>query len=118
MRFTAAAFGLTALVLGACEREQEAVEQDLPAARATRARADVQQIAAAVRIYQANVRGTAGLARRTDADAHERRHQRGSLSRVDPGAARRVVAVPVRAAGHRPIHRRASGDGVGVSAPE
>src|SRR5262245_21266440 len=43
------------LALGACEREQKAVEQDLPAARATKARADVQQIAAAVRLYRASV---------------------------------------------------------------
>ncbi len=42
------------LALGACEREQKAIEQDLPAARVTKARADVQQIAAAVRLYQAS----------------------------------------------------------------
>jgi hypothetical protein len=41
-------------VLGACEREQKAIEKDLPAARVTKARADVQQIAAAVRLYQAS----------------------------------------------------------------
>jgi hypothetical protein len=42
------------LALGACEREQKAIEQDLPAARIARARADLQQIAAAVRLYQAS----------------------------------------------------------------
>lgn len=42
------------LALGACEREQKAIEKDLPAARVTKARADVQQIAAAVRLYQAS----------------------------------------------------------------
>jgi type II secretion system (T2SS) protein G len=55
MRFAAAALGLVLGFSGlaACEREQKAVQQDLPAARATRARADVQQIAAAVRLYRA-----------------------------------------------------------------
>ena len=42
------------LVLGACDREQKAIEKDLPAARVAKARADVQQIAAAVRLYQAS----------------------------------------------------------------
>ena len=42
------------LALGACEREQKAIEKDLPAARSAKARADVQQIAAAVRLYQAS----------------------------------------------------------------
>ena len=52
-----AAFGalVVLLALGACEREQKAIEKDLPAARVTKARADVQQIAAAVRLYQASV---------------------------------------------------------------
>lgn len=40
------------LALEACEREQKAIEQDLPAARVAKARTDVQQIAAAVRLYQ------------------------------------------------------------------
>ncbi len=43
------------LALGACEREQKAIEKDLPAARIAKARADVQAIAAAVRLYQASV---------------------------------------------------------------
>jgi hypothetical protein len=53
---TVAALGVLVvlLALGACEREQKAIEQDLPAARVTKARADVQQIAAAVRLYQAS----------------------------------------------------------------
>ena len=42
------------LALGACEREQKAIEKDLPAARVAKARADVQQIAAAVRLYRAS----------------------------------------------------------------
>ena len=52
---TVAALGMLVvfLALGACEREQKAIEKDLPAARVTKARADVQQIAAAVRLYQA-----------------------------------------------------------------
>ena len=43
------------LVLGlvACQREQQGISEDLPAARVTRARADAQAIAAAVRQYQA-----------------------------------------------------------------
>jgi type II secretion system (T2SS) protein G len=43
------------LVLGlvGCERERKGVSEDLPAARATKARADAQAIASAVRQYQA-----------------------------------------------------------------
>ncbi len=44
---------LLPLWLGACEREQKGISQDLPAARATKARADAQAIAGAVRQYQA-----------------------------------------------------------------
>jgi hypothetical protein len=39
--------------LAGCEREQKAISTDLPAARATKARADAQAIAGAVRQYQA-----------------------------------------------------------------
>ena len=42
------------LALGACEREQKAIEKDLPAARIAKARTDVQAIAAAVRLHQAS----------------------------------------------------------------
>lgn len=43
------------LVLGlaACEREQKAVKEDLPAVRAAKARADAQVIAGAIRTYAA-----------------------------------------------------------------
>ena len=41
------------LGLGGCQREEKAISEDLPAARATRARADAQAIASAVRQYQA-----------------------------------------------------------------
>jgi len=41
------------LALGACEREQKGISEDLPAVRATKARADAQAIASAVRQYQA-----------------------------------------------------------------
>jgi hypothetical protein len=53
---TVAALGMLVvlLALGACEREQKAIEKDLPAARVTKARTDVQQIAGAVRLYQAS----------------------------------------------------------------
>lgn len=55
MRSVAALGVLVALMaLGACEREQKAIQEDLPAAKITKARADVQQIAAAVRLYQAS----------------------------------------------------------------
>ncbi len=49
--------GLLALAvvpaLTACEQQQRAIEQDLPAARATKARADAQTIANAVKVYAA-----------------------------------------------------------------
>ena len=51
----AAALGVAVRLLAACEAQQKAVEEDLPAARATKARADVQQLAAAVRLYHATV---------------------------------------------------------------
>jgi hypothetical protein len=44
---------LVALALPACKQEQKGISEDLPAARATRARADAQAIAGAVRQYQA-----------------------------------------------------------------
>jgi len=47
-----AALLVAGLAVAACQREQKAIEQDLPAARATKARADAQQIAGAVRMYQ------------------------------------------------------------------
>jgi hypothetical protein len=52
-RATVAAVALIALALPACEREQKGISEDLPAARAPRARADAQAIASAVRQYQA-----------------------------------------------------------------
>lgn len=44
---------LLLVLAAACEREQKAIETDLPMARETKARADAQQIASAVRAYQA-----------------------------------------------------------------
>jgi hypothetical protein len=41
------------VALAACEREKAAIEQDLPASRTARAQADAQEIAKAVRLYQA-----------------------------------------------------------------
>jgi type II secretory pathway pseudopilin PulG len=54
MRTTLVIF-LAVLSLGlvGCQREQKGISEDLPAARATRARADAQAIASAVRQYQA-----------------------------------------------------------------
>jgi hypothetical protein len=49
----ALALALILLSLGGCEREQKMVQQDLPAARQTKARSDAQQIARAVQVYQA-----------------------------------------------------------------
>jgi hypothetical protein len=46
-----------ALLLLACEREEKMVREDLPMARATKARADVQSIAAAVNTYRASCGG-------------------------------------------------------------
>jgi len=49
----ALALAVAVLALASCEREQKAIERDLPASRATKARADALQIAGAVRLYQA-----------------------------------------------------------------
>ena len=46
-----------ALLLLACEREEKMVREDLPRAHATRARADVQALAAAVNTYRATCGG-------------------------------------------------------------
>lgn len=48
--------GLTLLLL-ACEREEKMVREDLPMARATKARADAQAIATAVNTYRASCGG-------------------------------------------------------------
>jgi hypothetical protein len=42
------------LALGACEREEKAVREDLPMARTTKARTDAQAIATAVNTYRAS----------------------------------------------------------------
>ena len=54
MRRLRAAIGLALVLLapGACQQEQRAVEQDLPEARTTKARADAQQIARALQLYK------------------------------------------------------------------
>ena len=44
---------LLLVALTACEGEGKAIQQDLPATRTTKARADAQQIARAVQLYQA-----------------------------------------------------------------
>ena len=46
-----------ALLLLACEREEKMVREDLPLARATKARTDVQMIAAAVNTYRTSCGG-------------------------------------------------------------
>jgi len=52
VRAAVVAVALIALALPACQREQKGISEDLPAARATKARADAQAIASAVRQYQ------------------------------------------------------------------
>jgi hypothetical protein len=49
----AVALLLLSLALASCEREQNMIQQDLPAARQTKARSDVLQIVRAVQTYQA-----------------------------------------------------------------
>jgi hypothetical protein len=51
----ALALTLAVLALAACEDEKKAIEQDVSAARATKAKADARQIAEAVELYQAAV---------------------------------------------------------------
>ena len=53
LRAAVLAVALLALALPACQREQKGISEDLPAARATKARADTQAIASAVRRYEA-----------------------------------------------------------------
>ena len=54
MRKTLVVFlALLSLGVVGCERERKGISEDLPAARATKARADAQAIASAVRQYQA-----------------------------------------------------------------
>ncbi len=50
----AAVIGGLLLALAACEREEKMVREDLPMARATKARTDVQMIATAVNTYRAS----------------------------------------------------------------
>lgn len=53
LRAAVLSVAVLSLAAGACQREEKAISEDLPAARATRARADAQAIASAVRQYQA-----------------------------------------------------------------
>ena len=97
------------LALGACEREQKAIEQDLPATRVAKARADVQQIAAAVRLYQASFGALPA-----SLEALTRAQTGGGVTSgpahgLDPGPAGGVVGVPVCEAGRGPIHRQLVG---------
>jgi hypothetical protein len=46
-----------ALLLWGCEREEQMVREDLPMARATKARADVQSLATAVNTYRVSCGG-------------------------------------------------------------
>lgn len=46
------AVAVLAVAVGGCQREEKGISEDLPAARATRARADAEAIASAVRQYQ------------------------------------------------------------------
>lgn len=54
LRAAVLAVAVLSVAVGGCQREQQGISEDLPAARATRARADAQAIASAVRQYQAS----------------------------------------------------------------
>jgi hypothetical protein len=103
---------LVLLALGACEREQKAIEKDLPAARVTKARADVQQIAAAVRLYQASFGALpASLEALTQA-------QTGPLMASIPAPPAGWSAYQYTRQGADRFTVSSSGGGVTVSAPE
>jgi type II secretory pathway pseudopilin PulG len=53
VRAAVVAVVLMSLALPACKAEQKGISEDLPAARATKAKADAQAIAEAIRQYQA-----------------------------------------------------------------
>lgn len=53
MKAAVVALALMALALPGCKAEQKGIAEDMPAARATKARADAQVIAGAIRQYQA-----------------------------------------------------------------
>ena len=97
------------LALAACEREQKAIEKDLPAARIAKARTDVQAIAAAVRLHQASFGALpASLEALTRAQTAGGVTS-GPLMASIPGPAGGVVGVPVCEAGRGPIHRQLVG---------
>ena len=111
---TVAALGVLVvlLALGACEREQKAIEQGPPAARVTKARADVQQIAAAVRLYQASFGALpASLEALTQA-------QTGPLLGSIPAPPAGWSAYQYTRQGADRFTVSSSGGGVTVSAPE
>ena len=89
-----------ALALPACKQEQKGISEDLPAARATRARADAQAIAGAVRQYQA----TFGTLPESIADLTEPRTLSGTTG--GPFLAR----VPTPPAGFTPYQYAKQGD--------
>ena len=91
---------LVALALPACKQEQKGISEDLPAARATRARADAQAIAGAVRQYQA----TFGTLPESIADLTEARTLSGTTG--GPFLAR----VPTPPAGFTPYQYARQGD--------
>ena len=111
----ALAFGL--LALASCEREQKMVQQELPAARQTKARSDAQQIARAVQGYQATFGALPG-----SLDALARAQTVGGVS-----GGPFLGSVPAPPAGWSPYQLMkqdggrftvsASGDGLTVTAP-
>jgi type II secretion system (T2SS) protein G len=116
-RDAALRLALALLALGSCEREQKAIQQDLPAARATTARADAQQIARAVQLYQA----TFG----TLPDSLDALTRAQAVRGVSGGPF--LASIPAPPAGWSPYRYRrqdesrftisSSGDGVSVTAP-
>jgi hypothetical protein len=87
------------LALSGCEREEKAVREDLPLARTTQARSDVQAIAAAVKHVSRHVRRAARVARIARHPVERQRRAVRAGARLDPGAARRLVGLRLHAAG-------------------
>lgn len=100
VRSAVVAMALIALALPACEREQKGISEDLPAARATKARADAQAIASAVRQYQASF----GSLPESIADLTEAR----TVSGVTGGPF--LARVPAPPAGFTPYQYAKQGD--------
>jgi type II secretory pathway pseudopilin PulG len=94
------ALALVAVALPGCKAEQKGIAEDMPAARATKARADAQVIAGAIRQYQA----TFGALPESIADLTEARTAGG----VSGGPY--LARVPAPPAGFTPYRYAKQGD--------